>query len=626
MFTDLAGFTTLGQRDEAGALELANEYRRLLRDAVQRHGGREIKSLGDGSLVEFPNALDAVQCALGAQRAIHERNASKGAGATLDMRVGVHLGDVVESEGDIAGDAVNIASRLEPLAAPGEICISQQVYDQVYNKLDVPIGPGGEVRLKHVERPMTVYRLTPGRGSSVRPPPASTAGDRLAVLPFVNISPDGKDEYFADGMTEELIGRLSTIQGLKVIARTSVMPFKRREMRLAQIGQELGVASILEGSVRRAGDQIRVSVQLVDARTEEHLWSANYDKQLTDVFAVQSDVASNVARSLSREVFRGRRTGETQRIEAYTAYLRGTRLLNEANPSHLPEAIRFLEEAIALDPEFGRAHAALAQALGSAAMQGTTDWSDVVKTAEPHARLGVELAPDAAEAHAAFARVLLLQDRFREALPEVAEAIRLNPSLADGFSTLALLKAAFGAFDEALAALRRAYEFDPLSIAGAVTYAWTLQLNGHASEALEVLERIARTYPSEPDVVDGFAEYHLLRQEWNEAAALLDKGLNEHPNDLQLRADRARLRAMTGRADLAEDDLEFIHRSRNRAAYNQAVLYVAAAMGDRTRAFEALMALADEHAWPTVLFLHPIFEGLRGDPRFGEFRHRVGLD
>ncbi len=302
MFTDIVGYTHMSQANESLALEVLQEHQRLIRSTFAAHGGTEVKTMGDAFLVEFMSALEAVECAVEMQRKMGERNASAPPSRKVELRIGIHVGDVVHGPGDIYGDAVNVASRIEPLAEHGGICISQQVFDQIRNKISFKIDKVGDVKLKNVELPLGVYKIDL-TGSSASSDESSLPKERLAVLPFVNISPDPSDEYFADGLTEELITKLSEIWGLKVIARTSVMGYKRKDKKVSEISTELGAGSIIEGSVRKAGDRVRISVQLVDARTEEHLWSSNYDSKLDDIFAVQSDVASKVAASLSAEFF-----------------------------------------------------------------------------------------------------------------------------------------------------------------------------------------------------------------------------------------------------------------------------------------------------------------------------------
>ncbi|HEX4922275.1 MAG TPA: adenylate/guanylate cyclase domain-containing protein, partial [Candidatus Bathyarchaeia archaeon] len=293
MFTDIVGYTAITQRDERLALSLLEKQRELIRPVVSRYGGREVKTMGDAFLIEFQSALTATECAIEIQESLGDYN--KSASQKLFVKIGIHVGDVVHTGQDVFGDAVNIASRIQSLAEGGGVCISEQVYAQVRNKLPYRMEKMPPHELKNVQYPVDIYKLSLAMNED---PGGSAPKNRVAVLPLSNISPDPKDGYFADGMTEELITVLSQVHGLRVIARTSVDHYRGGVQRAAQIGRELGVGSMIEGSVRIAGDRLRVTVQLIDASNEEHLWSENYDRRLDDIFEVQSDIARRVAKNL----------------------------------------------------------------------------------------------------------------------------------------------------------------------------------------------------------------------------------------------------------------------------------------------------------------------------------------
>jgi adenylate cyclase len=325
MFTDMVGSTALAQANEVEALRLRDEQQVLIRRLVPAHHGREIKSLGDGFLVEFDSALHAVQCAIAIQQAVRERIDPEEV-PPLRLRIGIHLGDVEVRGTDIVGDSVNVASRIESLAEPGGICVTEPVFGQVHNKVALRLEKIGPAALKGVQFPVSVYRVAlPREGDGDVPPSGVSPG--LAVLPFSNISPDPNDAYFADGLTEELITVLSQMGGLRVIARTSVASYKSTTKGVAQIGSELRVSSLLEGSVRKAGTRLRVTAQLIDVGSEGHLWAKSYDRELDDIFAVQSELAHEVAEALKVEL----RASESARMEhrpsvrtdSYLAYLKG---------------------------------------------------------------------------------------------------------------------------------------------------------------------------------------------------------------------------------------------------------------------------------------------------------------
>ena len=292
---------------------------------------------------------------------MNERNVDIAPPNKLQLRIGIHVGDVVYGKGDIYGDAVNLAARIEPLAQPGGVCISQQVFDHIRNKTSLRIEKVGDVRLKNVDLPQSVYRVSSEAGRRVKDEGGGSR-ERIAVLPFVNISPDPNDEYFADGLTEELISKLSEVKGLKVIARTSVMGYKRTEKKVSEIASELGVGSLIEGSVRKSGNKVRISVQLIDAPSEEHLWSSNYNGDLTDIFAIQTDVATRVASALSTTVFSGDGRGDTENVEAYTLYLKAMQVSYDTSEKGARETVALLQRAISLDPSFARAYVGLADA------------------------------------------------------------------------------------------------------------------------------------------------------------------------------------------------------------------------------------------------------------------------
>ena len=445
MFTDVVGYTRLSQADESLALELLEEHRSLLRPTFQAHGGVEVKTIGDAFLVEFKSALDAVLCAVETQQKMNKRNEGVLPTRKLELRIGIHVGDVVHEASDIYGDAVNIASRIEPLAEPGGVCISQQVFDHIGNKAKLRIERIGEVGLKNVELPLKVYKVNLPREGKAKSEGSdeekSGPRERLAVLPFVNISPDPNDEYFADGLTEELIARLSEIKDLKVIARTSVMGYKRKEKKASEIARELGVGSLIEGSVRKSGNRIRVSVQLIEARTEEHLWSSNYNEELTDIFEIQSDVASRVAKALKAGFFSRGQVKPTNNIESYALYLRGIQLSYEGGEDNLREAAALFERAISMDPTFALAYVGSADVWGGLANSGYEDFAIISEKAEPAARKALALDPGSAEAHAIMAHIHTQLDRFNLGIIEAEKAIELNPNLSEAHMSMVMLYA-----------------------------------------------------------------------------------------------------------------------------------------------------------------------------------------
>jgi adenylate cyclase len=620
MFTDVVGYTRLTQSNESLALELLEEQKSLLRPIISKNGGKEIKTIGDAFLVEFRSALEAVICAVDIQKKLQERNAKTPASRKLELRVGIHLGDVIHNLDDVFGDAVNVASRIEPLSDPGGICISQQVYDHVRNKTELSFGKLGEKELKNVELPVGIYKINLQQGRQESPSPISR--NRLAVLPFVNISPDPNDEYFADGLTEELIAKLSEIKGLKVIARTSIMNYKHKEKNASEIGKELSVGSIIEGSVRKVSNKIRVTVQLIDAQTEEHLWASNYDKELDDVFAIQSDVSSKVARTLSTEFFKSQKS-DTDNVEAYSLYLRAVQLIHEDTETSLREAISLLNKAILKDPGFVRAYAQLSQAWTRLALTGFESYSVVTEKAEPAARKALELGPEMADSHAAMANIHGILDRFDKSVYESEKAVEINPNLAEAQIELGILYSTIGNLKHGLKAFQRAYEIDPLSIRAGYYLALVAGVVGDDQLALSVLEKLRELNPKNSRVYGYLAQYHLLKFNFIEAQKMLDLGLAINPKEPSVLLNQGTLYALTGRKSEAlaiVQNLSLIDTARE---YGN--LFIQAALGNIDLAFQTLMKMAENHTWPFLIKTLPIFESLRKDPRFQEFCHKVGL-
>src|SRR2546428_4941242 len=355
MFTDIVGYTAMSQQDEKHALKVLESHNDMLRPIFTKYGGTEIKTIGDSFLVEFVSALAATECAIEIQQMLARVNRGM-EGSPIMLRIGLHLGDVIRRGNDILGDAVNIASRIQPLAEPGGICVYEEVYSVIRNKIPYPIEMVTAVSLKNVELPMNVYTIASLSRVGEEKGMLEIGTTRLAVLPLSSISPDPKDAYFADGMTEELITVLSQLSNLRVIARTSVDYYKGKEKRVSQIAEELRVGSLLEGSVRMAGGRIRVTLQLINANNEEHIWSENYDRKLDDIFAIQTDIAKQVAQSLKMKLAeedKQRLVGRAaENVSAYVNYLRGRGLLSRRKSEELKQAKELFEKTIAEDPNF----------------------------------------------------------------------------------------------------------------------------------------------------------------------------------------------------------------------------------------------------------------------------------
>ncbi len=501
MFTDIVGYTTLGQENESAALELLERQRQLIRPLFSKHAGHEIKTMGDAFLVEFVSALEATLCAIDIESTIHSRNLERG--EKLQVRIGIHVGDVMHQGGDVLGDSVNVASRIEPLAAPGGICISEQVYDQVKNKVSYPFNRLETRQLKNVKDSIEVYRIVMPWDEESVIQPAQLDRKRIAVLPFANISQDPNDEYFADGMTEELITAMSGLQGLQIIARTSVMNYKGGGTKLSTIGSDLGVGTVLEGSVRKAGNKVRVTAQLIDVPTASHLWSEKYDRELDDIFKIQDDIAGKIAEALKVRLvsLQGSGRKQTENMEAYTLYLKGRVLWNKRNKEGVMTALSLFQEALKLDSQYAKTWSGLADAYNIASSNEFMDREEALPKAKEAALKALELDDGLAEAHASLGLIHLNDLKYYEALRELKRAIELNPSYATAHHWYSLCLVDMGRIAVSLDEIKRAHELDPLSPMIASVIGRTMNLLGNLDEAITLQDNLIKR---EPDFANGY--------------------------------------------------------------------------------------------------------------------------
>jgi adenylate cyclase len=631
MYTDLVGFTALGQKDEALSLKVVEDHKSIVRPALSRHGGREVKTLGDGFLVEFPSALDAVRCAYDIQREVRSFNASTPEPRRIHLRIGIHLGDIVESGGDISGDAVNVASRIQSQADEGGVCVTRQVFDQVHNKFELVLAPLGPKILKNVSSPVEIYNMEMPWSSPVGNPVALDKS-RVAVIPFANMSPDPSDGFFADGMTEELISTLSRIAGLSVISRTSVMHFKGSSKTTSEIARELNSGSLLEGSVRRSGGKVRVTVQLVDGTTDTHLWVGNYDRELEDVFAIQSDIAASVVDSLKMRLLPAElsriHARDTSDPEAHIAYLRGMSLLREGTETAAHSARKQFELALKADPSYARAYAGLADCALLLSDYLFAPVPAAVEEAKGLVEKALSLDPDLAEARVSLATLLTYDYRFQDAENEFRKAIKANPSYATAHHRYSTCLQTLGRFDEGFQEILRAEELDPLSPSIALTVVYRFSGAADDSTALSRIRKLEEIVPGSPLVEEAKMAYSFRRQDWEEAAIHLRRMAEADPEDPYLDADFAYLYAVTGHADQAGPYIQKLKTvSEGARVKGQLLAFAYAGVGDFDEVFKWLeYAVEMKEVFISWFRSYPFFAAVRADPRFADILRRAGLD
>jgi len=631
MFTDLVGFTALSQRNESVALSVLDEQRELLRPVFIRHDGREVKTIGDAFLVEFPSALSAVKCAYEIQKTTKEFNNSLPEERRVHLRIGIHLGDVVESQGDISGDAVNVASRIESLADSGGVCLTRQVYDQVQNKFELPLISLGTRLLKNVSSSMEVYKMVMPWDATVAALSGRRDASRIAILPFANISPDPADEYFSDGMTDELIAVLSKIGGLRVVARTSVMRFKGEKATANRIGQELKVGSLIEGSVRKSKDQVRITVQLVDTESEEQLWTETYNRNLQDIFSVQSDIAQQVAKALEvrlgvRENSALRRE-QTQNPEAYSFYLKGRHRWNLRSENEINRAIKYFEEAIGRDPGYALAYAGLADCYSILGYYAFRRPVAVYPRAKELAEKALSLNESIAEPHASLGEVLMQYFfDWKKAGSELDRALELNPSYATAHFWRATHHMALGRTDDSLTQVRKAVELDPLSMIILTDAARNLYLARRYDEAINQYQRSLDVDPNFPIAHKGLAEVYAQIGKYDEAVSEIERAIALSGRSIFILDDLGYIYARAGKREDARKVLEDLDKLANDEyvpSYGRAV--ICAALGNKEDAMNWLEKAYDERNFLVYLKVDPAFDTLRKEERFLSLLDKMGL-
>ncbi|HEX4696414.1 MAG TPA: adenylate/guanylate cyclase domain-containing protein [Candidatus Udaeobacter sp.] len=695
MFTDMVGYSALSQRDDRLALELLEEHRHLLREIFPQFYGTEIKTIGDAFLVEFGSALEAAQCAIEIQRTLAKRNHDVTHDRRIDLKIGIHIGDVVHRNGDVYGDGVNIASRIEQLAGAGGICVSMDVERQIRNALEARFEKFGSADLKNITLPMELFRIVlpwetgvkPTRstarsskktlllaaaaaivlvglffafwlmqrsGRNHQPTAAATASmgptapvnapdqKSVAVLPFVNLSDDKGSEYFSDGVSEELLTVLQKIPGMHVAARTSAFSFKGKNATAQEIGQKLDVAYLVEGSVRKSGEAVRIAARLTRAGTGEELWSENFTRNLKDVFAVQTELAETIVEQLrgrfgeadagatAKEKIQAEvqaaEKGGTKNVEAHEYYLQGRFYENRHSDKSEREALAAYEHAVALDPAFALAWAGVAQTnLWFAAFStegGQKGFDAHLASARDAVTRALSIEPNLPNGLLARATIETNFDfNWNAAAQTVSKAMVLAPADPNIVIAAGNLELARGNSDGAIDLFRRAVHLDPVNAQARTFLAFNLAATKRFAEARAEFPRVVELNSAAPWAHAGLGLSYLLENRFEEAAT-------EAQADA---ADWTRLLIVScarwGQKRVTESDAALAELTANAsgtAAYQIAEVY--AYRGDKDRAFEWLeRARRQRDPGLAGLRKDPLLPNLQDDPRWSAFLRTMGL-
>jgi len=632
MFTDIVGYSALMSKDEKKARQSLEKHRHILKSLVEQFDGEWLQVVGDSTLSSFVSVVNAVACALEIQHLLIRK-------LELKLRIGIHLGDVVFKKGEVYGDGVNVASRLEPLAAPGGICISERVYNEIRNKPEMKAVFLGDKTLKNVDLPMRIYALT-GKGLPVisakaflgEKPSGTKPLPSIAVLPFTDMSPGKEEEYFCDGMAEEIINTLTHVDGLHVVSRTSSFAFKDRREDLREIGRKLNVEKLLEGSVRKSGNRLRITVQLINVEDGFHLWSERYDREMENVFAIQDEISLAIVEKLKVKLLNKEEVSIVKRhtgdLEAYKLYLMGRYYWGKRSEEGLKKGLEYFRQAIDKDPSYALGYVGIADSYSALCFWGFLSPKDAFPKAKAAAKRALEINDKLAEAHASLAFVHFSYDwDWPAAESGFKQALELNHNYAPARQYYAEYLLKMGRVNEALAQLQRAQEIDPLSLIIYFVFAKAYLDLGRYDEALEQSKKALELDPD-------FGPIHFFIGLLNEDKGAYKKAVTAYQKAVKLTGGLSlaggRLGYVYGilnereKAERILRELQEKKKERYISSYFIALIYLG--LGQIDKAFEWLEKAFEERDFGlTNITSFPEFDKLHSDRRLTALLKKIGL-
>jgi TolB-like protein/Flp pilus assembly protein TadD len=631
MFTDMVGYTALMQTNEALATKKRERHKEVLERAVYKFKGKILQYYGDGTLNIFNSTIEGVQCAMEIQRRLGEE-------PKVDLRIGIHTGDIALEEEGVYGDGVNIASRIESLSVPGGIFISERVWDDIKNQSGIEAREIGSFELKNVPQPVRVFAVSnpgfPVPSRSEVKGKLNQPANRLVVLPFENLSADPDNEYFSDGITEELINALTKVDGLLVTSRTSSFAFKKSHEDVRDIGRKLNVDKILEGSVRKAGNRVRITAQLISSADGYHLWSETFDRDLNDIFEVQDEIARIITNKLRASISEKPKEEHfvkpaTENHEAYTLYLKGVYFRNKLNPADVRKAIPYFEEAIKLDPHFALAAGHLAGCFVQLGGQGQMNPHRAFEIAQPYADKALELDDTLAEAYAMKGAIYMLHNwKWKEAYQYLTRALELNSGSSIASLMMSIYYQIHGKINEAIDVLEKAIVYDPLSPLLNAALAEKYFYARRYDEAIRIAEKLLELDPHMRNALEIKGNCLAMQGEWDKAIQIFEEfhRLANHP--LKGLTSLAYAYAKTGQIEkvqaiIAKMEQRLVEEPESVAEADLATVWWA--LGDRDKAFHYLSQALNKGMAISYGIYSPLLEGMEKDPRTAEFKKRMNL-
>ena len=630
LFLDMEGYTSLMQENEELARQKRKRLKEVLEGALSRFNGKLLQNYGDGSLCIFNSAIDAVSCSIEIQQNVRTE-------PKVDLRIGIHTGDVVIEEEAIFGDGVNLASRIESLGVPGSILISEKVYDEIRNQQNIKTAELGYFELKNIRQPVKVFAIA-NNGIFV---PARDAlkgktkktENRLAVLPFVNMSADSENEYFSDGITEELLNALTGVEGLQVTSRTSSFAFKGKLDDIRNIGIQLNVDKVLEGSVRKSGNRVRITAQLINAADGYHIWSETYDRQLTDIFEVQDEISSIISNKLRKDLLTDRTIEKAVKTPvrnptAYSLFLKGKFFWNKLTPADARKAIEYWEKAIEIDPDYAEAYAMVAAAHSYLGAMGQINPTKAFEKVKQFADKSLELDPLLAEGHLAKGSAYLYYDwDWEAAYKELEKGRQLNPSIMETYELLSFYYVVKERLDDAVKIMEEAEKLDPLSPLVLQSLGNMYVFARRFDDAIHQANKLIEMNPTMRTAIELKGWAIGMKGDWKSALQLFEEvhRLTNHPLKGLMGMGFA-----FGKLGMKDEAMDCIRKMEQRQAEEpEAVIdadLAAAwyALGDLDKAFYYINKCVDMRMAPASYFLqYPAYEGVKSDPRYHELIKRT---
>jgi adenylate cyclase len=632
MFSDMSGYTALMQQNEQLAKDKRRRLKEVLETSVSVYHGKILQYYGDGALSIFNSAIDGVNCAVEIQQILQQE-------PKVDLRIGIHTGDISMEDEAIFGDGVNLASRIESLAVPGSIFISEKVFDEIRNQENLTAREMGYFELKNVIKPVRIFAID-NKGLVV-PTRNTLKGktkqpvNRLAVLPFANMSADPENEYFSDGITEELLNAFTKVDGLRVTSRTSAFAFKGKNTDIRDIGIQLNVDRILEGSVRRAGNRVRISAQLINAADGYHIWSENYDRDLTDIFEVQDEI-SNIIANKCRENLTAKKQEEklvkvpTQNIEAYTLFLQGLHFHNKITPKNTKKAIEYFEKAITLEPDYAHAYAMAATGYASLGATGQMLPDKAFEVVHRYSDKAIQLDGTLAAAYSAKGAAFLLYDwNWNEAYSFFAKSLKLNPATTEVHQLLSLYYLSTGRQQSAVEIMEKALEIDPVSPIVNQYLSHAYLCAGRTDEALQQIDRLLELYPDMRAAMESKGWCIGIKGDWQKAKEIFEQIHLMIKNPLKGLGPLGCAYARLGETEKA---LECIRKIEQRQVEEpESVMDIDLAMiwwslKEKDKAiFHLFQCVEKKMGVVAILIDHPMYNGLSEDPGYQLLKKKLNL-